>query len=119
MAAAKLDAEILERFYARLQRCRALCSGRPATGHVCKPLSSSTVRKIHFIISAALDRAVRWRHLAINKATLAAAPALGRAEPDPPTADEAAALLSTTAWAVDSRLGAVALAHDGHGFAAR
>lgn len=29
LPAAKLDAELLERFYARLQRCRTLCSGRP------------------------------------------------------------------------------------------
>jgi integrase len=100
LAAAKPDPEILERFYARLQRCRSLCSGRPAAGHICKPLSSNTVRKIHFIISAALDRAVRWRHLAINKASLAVAPAPGRAEPDPPSADEAAAILNT-AWATD------------------
>ena len=28
LAAAKLDAELLERFYARLQRCRALCNGK-------------------------------------------------------------------------------------------
>jgi hypothetical protein len=29
MLASKLDAELLERFYARLHRCRELCSGRP------------------------------------------------------------------------------------------
>ncbi len=67
MPAAKLDAELLERFYARLQRCRALCSGRSAGGHTCRPLSSSTVRKIHFIISGALERAVRWRHLGVQQ----------------------------------------------------
>jgi len=32
LAAEKLDAELLESFYARLQRCRDLCSGRPARG---------------------------------------------------------------------------------------
>jgi hypothetical protein len=57
--AAKLDAELLERFYARLQRCRELCAGRSIGGHTCRPLSSSTVRKIHFILSASLERAVR------------------------------------------------------------
>jgi integrase len=44
LVAAKLDAELLERFYGRLQRCRQLCSGRRGAGHTCQPLSSSTVR---------------------------------------------------------------------------
>ncbi len=94
MPAAKLDAELLERFYARLQRCRALRSGRSTGGHLCRPLSSSTVRKIHFIISGALERAVRWRHLGINKAALAVAPSARQTDPDPPSASEAALLLS-------------------------
>ncbi|MGH3459883.1 MAG: hypothetical protein ACRDP9_00280 [Kribbellaceae bacterium] len=53
LAAGKLDAELLESFYARLQRCRDLCGGRRRPGHECRPLSGSTVRKIHYIISAA------------------------------------------------------------------
>ena len=39
LVAGKLDAELLERFYARLQRCKALCNGRPKAGHICEPLS--------------------------------------------------------------------------------
>src|SRR6266536_81780 len=104
LPAAKLDAELLERFYGRLQRCRQLCSGRPSASHTCQPLSSSTVRKIHFIISAALKQAVRWRHLGINKAALAVAPSPAQTEPDPPTAAEAATLLSE-AWAIDPEWG--------------
>lgn len=100
MQAAKLDAELLERFYARLQRCRALCNGRPAAGHTCRPLSSSTVRKIHFIIRGSLERAVRWRHLGVNKAAMAEAPPPTPSTPDPPTAEEAALMLSQ-AWASD------------------
>jgi hypothetical protein len=61
LLAAKLDAEMLERFYARLQQCRELCNGRSRAGHTCRPLSSSTVRKIHFIVSGAPELAVRWR----------------------------------------------------------
>jgi hypothetical protein len=61
LVAGKLDAEILERFYTRLQPCRALCDGRQRVGHVCRPLSASTVRKIHYIVSAALEQAVRSR----------------------------------------------------------
>lgn len=62
MLAAKLDAELLERFYARLRRCNKLCSGR-AKDHDCRPLSASTVRQVHFIIRGALDRAVRGQNV--------------------------------------------------------
>jgi integrase len=31
----KLDAELLELFYARLRRCREQCSGRRVPGHTC------------------------------------------------------------------------------------
>jgi integrase len=98
LPAARLDAELLERFYARLHRCRVLsCNGKSRGGHVCKPLSTSTTRKVHYIIRGALDRAVRWRHLGVNKAAMAEAPAPRRTEPDPPSADEAARLLNA-AW---------------------
>ena len=100
MAAGKLDAELLEKFYGRLQRCRRLCNGRPSAGHTCRPLSGSTVRKIHFIIHGALERAVRWRHLGVNKAAMAATPSPAPSKPDPPTAEEAARMLSE-AWASD------------------
>src|SRR6266496_1525862 len=94
LPAAKLDAEILERFYARLQRCRALCDGRTRRGHVCQPLSGSTVRQIHQIIRGALERAVRWRHLGLNKAAFAVPPSPNRPAPDPPSPEEAARLFS-------------------------
>jgi len=57
--AGKLDAELLETYYARLQRCKELCSGRRRPGHTCRPLSGSTVRKIHYIMSGALERRCR------------------------------------------------------------
>ena len=98
MPAGKVDAELLERFYSRLHRCRELCTGRSRAGHVCRPLSTSTTRKIHYIIRGALERAVRWRHLGVNKAAMAEAPSPTHTEPDPPSADEAAVLLNT-AWA--------------------
>jgi integrase len=97
VVAGKLDAEILERFYTRLQQCRELCDGRSRASHVCRPLSASTVRKIHYIVSAALEQAVRWRHLGINPASLAVAPTPRRPDPDPPTAEEAAAIIGA-AW---------------------
>ncbi len=98
MLASKLDAELLERFYARLHRCRELCTGRTRAGHVCRPLSTSTTRQIHYIVRGALERAVRWGHLGLNKAAMAEAPSPRRTEPDPPSAAEAAALLNA-AWA--------------------
>lgn len=98
----------MEKFYARLQRCRQLCNGRPPAGHACQPLASTTLRKIHFIISGALERAVRWRHLGVNKAALAVAPSPGQTNPDPPTADEAAVMLSA-AWAFDPDWGLLLL----------
>jgi integrase len=85
---------MLESFYARLQRCRDLCDGRSRASHECRPLSGSTVRKLHYIISAALEQAVRWRHLDVNPAGLAIAPTASHTEPDPPSAKEAAAVIS-------------------------
>lgn len=93
LPAAKLDAELLERFYARLQRCREMCNG-PRRGHTCRPLAGSTVRQMHAIISSALNRAVRWQHLGVNKAAFAAAPSPNRPKPDPPSPEEAARVLN-------------------------
>jgi integrase len=59
MAAGKVDAELLERFYARLLACRELCNGRRRAGHTCAPLTPNTVRKVHFLFRAAFERAVR------------------------------------------------------------
>ncbi len=55
------------------------------------------MRKIHYIISGALEQAVRWRQLGVNPAALAVAPTANHSEPDPPSATEAAAVIST-AW---------------------
>ena len=74
-----------------------MCTGRLRAGHTCRPLSTSTTRKVHYIIRGALERAVRWRHLGVNKAAMAVAPSPERTEPDPPSAEEAARLLNA-AW---------------------
>lgn len=44
-----------------------------------------------------MERAVRWRHLGVNKAAMAEPPSPAYAEPDPPSPAEAAALLNA-AW---------------------
>jgi integrase len=97
MQAGRLDAELLERFYARLHRCKHLCRGRTARGHVCKPLSTSTTRKIHYVIRGALERAMRWGYVGVNVAAMAQAPSPRKPKPDPPSAQEAADLLND-AW---------------------
>jgi len=71
----KLDGETLDSFYAILRRCRAHCDGRPfvehrtagehtcdakCRPHTCRPLAASSVRQVHFCLSGALKRAVRW-----------------------------------------------------------
>lgn len=94
MQANRLDAETLERFYARLLRCSELCSGRRTKSHECTPLAPNTVRKIHFIFRSALDRAVRWRYLSVNEAEIAEPPQFETTDPDPPTSAEAASLLN-------------------------
>lgn len=109
---AKVDVETIESFYAILRRCRDHCNGRKFIEHrkpddhectaVCRPhkcrgLSDSTIRQIHWIISGALDAAVRWKWISINYAGQARKPPVPRANPDPPSASDAARLINE-AW---------------------
>ncbi|WP_345647882.1 tyrosine-type recombinase/integrase [Pseudonocardia tropica] len=68
--------------------------------HVCTPLAAATVRKIHFIIRAALTAAERWGWISSNPAELAKIPRAPAPDPDPPTTAEAAALVAA-AWEED------------------
>jgi integrase len=97
MPLSRIDAELLERYYARLHRCKHLCPARPPKGHVHKPLSSSTTRKIHYILRGSIERAVRWGYIGVNAAAMAYAPTPAKTRPDPPSTAEAAALLND-AW---------------------
>jgi integrase/DNA-binding transcriptional regulator YhcF (GntR family) len=107
-----LDADVLDSFYAELRRCREHCARRKEIDHrtrephdcdercdphVCKPLSASTVRQIHFILSGALRRAVRWKWIAANPMADADPPSPPKPSPQPPTAAEAARILKE-AW---------------------
>ncbi|MDP9240591.1 MAG: site-specific integrase [Actinomycetota bacterium] len=65
--------------------------------HVCQPLGASTIRQIHWILSGALKRAVRWRWIAHSPTTQADLPSSPTPNPQPPTADEAA-VLANEAW---------------------
>jgi integrase len=127
----RIDAEVLDSFYASLRTCRDNCRGRKdvdhrttwshdcyvvkhrrrtahdctALGcktlecppHLCRPLSASTLRQIHWILSGAFSRAVRWRWLMRNPIDEARPPAAPQPRPDPPSAQEAAAL-AMEAW---------------------
>jgi integrase len=103
------DAHALETFYAELRRCRDHCDGSPQVRHytsnqhtctkrcrkhVCRPLAKWTVRKIHFLISAAYQSADRWDWIHINPAKQAKVPAPPQPEPLPPTVEQAAALVN-------------------------
>ncbi|MFG1635634.1 tyrosine-type recombinase/integrase [Pseudonocardia alni] len=108
----ELDAEILDSFYAELRRCRIHCTGselidhRTAKRHECddrcgphrcKPLSNTVVRHIHFVLSGAYKRAVRWRWLAVNPLAQAEPPPMPKPNPRPPSAEQAARTLNK-AW---------------------
>ncbi len=106
----QLDGDVFDGFYAQLRRCRERCGGR--TKHVahrtrrlhhcdqscrvvpCKPLSASSIRGAHWILSAALSRAVRWRWISQNPLDNAEPPGPTKSNPSPPTPDEAARLLA-------------------------
>ncbi len=104
-----LDPEVLDSFYAELRRCRQHCSGeagaqhwtrqahecdqRCARPHVCRPLGASVVRHIHFLLSGAFERAVRWRWVGVNPVSLATPPAAPKPNPQPPSAREAARII--------------------------
>ena len=108
----RLDAEMLDAFYAELRRCRRRCSGRKGvdhrtTGahecdqrcrpHQCKPLGATTVRHMHFILSGAFKKAVRWRWVSVSPIAQGEPPAAPRENPDPPTPAEAARIVAE-AW---------------------
>ncbi|NJC70823.1 tyrosine-type recombinase/integrase [Planosporangium thailandense] len=109
----KLDPETLESFYASLRKCGERCGGRKyvehrkagshectdkCRPHKCRGLSASTVRQLHWILSGAFERAVRWRWLGINPASQASPPSLPHPDPHPPSLDEAARIVEA-AWA--------------------
>jgi integrase len=58
---------------------------------------ASTIRQIHFILSGALKRAVRWGWLTTNPIVRAEPPPAPRAKPHPPSPEEAARILCE-AW---------------------
>jgi len=91
-----LDATLLDSYYAELGRCREHCDGKQK-GHTCEPLAAWTIRKIHFILSGAYERAVRWNWIGVNPMERAEPPSAPKPNPTPPTPEEAAQILNE-AW---------------------
>jgi integrase len=109
--AGAVDADVLDSLYAELRRCRAHCDSKRGIDHRtprehvcdercrphdCAPLSATTIRHIHFVLSGAFAKAVRWRWVSSNPVSLASPPAARKPEPDPPSAEQAALLLAET-----------------------
>jgi hypothetical protein len=107
-----VDARVMDSFYSELRRCRDHCDGRPhvqhrtpqehecddrCEPHVCRPLGESSILYIHQILSGAFRRAVRLRWLSVNPIDFAEPPAAPKANPRPPSVEEAARVVAE-AW---------------------
>ncbi|MCK2238089.1 tyrosine-type recombinase/integrase [Crossiella sp. S99.2] len=116
-----VDVDMLDSLYAELRRCRIHCKKKRFTEHrtkrkhdcdercgphKCNPLAGDTVRKAHFLLSGAFGKAVRWKWVSVNPVDHAEPPAAARPNPQPPSAEEAAALLNR-AWLDDPGWGAL------------
>lgn len=108
LKAGAVGAEALDSLYTELRRCRIHCSGRGGMdhrtprphecdercrAHRCNPLSSTTMRHIHFILRAAYEKGVRWRWVATNPVLFVDAPLKRAPDPQPPSPEEAARIV--------------------------
>jgi integrase len=109
---ARLTPDIVDSLYASLRTCRERCNGQRfiehrtprehecddrCGPHQCKPLAAASVRHIHWILSGAFKRAVRWRWLAVNPMSQVEPPAPAKPDPQPPSYEQAARIVSA-AW---------------------
>ncbi|RCW45120.1 regulatory GntR family protein [Halopolyspora algeriensis] len=117
----QLDADALDSLYAELRRCRDHCTGKRRIDHRtrrhhecdercrphrCVPLGPTAIRQIHYLLSGAFKRAVRWKWVAVNPVGQAEPPAAPRPEPNPPSTAEAVRILNE-AWRTDEDWGAL------------
>ena len=94
--------DILDRLYTHLRRCNQLCDSRTrdeASTHVCRPMSPASVRRVHAILSAALNYGVSWGWIERNPADYAHPPKLARRRAAPPSPEQVARLLNAAAAA--------------------
>ena len=114
LKAGAVDVETLDSLYAELRRCRDHCDRsrglidhrtlRPhekcderCRPHRCNGLSSTTIRHIHYVLSGAYDKGVRWRWVSQNPVALVDAPTPAAPDPQPPSPEEAARIVEE-AW---------------------
>jgi hypothetical protein len=83
---------------------KAACVVRVCPPHACTPLSNSTILKIHYVISGALSAAQRWEWISNNPAGYTKKPRQPAPDPRPPTAEQAARII-TAAWEEDENWG--------------
>jgi integrase len=108
LKAGGVDAEVLDSLYSELRRCRTHCTDRRGTDHrtprehvcderchphQCKPLAAATIRHIHFLLSGAYSKGVRWRWVGVNPVSQATPPAAPRPDPRPPRPEEVARIV--------------------------
>ena len=72
--------------------------------HRCRSMSPSSIRQVHWIISASLAAAVRWGWISSNSADIARKPKQRAPQPEPPTSAEAARIVAA-AWEQDHQWG--------------
>jgi integrase len=112
----RVGGEILDSLYGELRRCRVHCrrtrglidhrTTRPhncdhrCRQHRCEPLGEGTIRKIHYILSGAFKKAKYWGWITIDPIDNAEPPPPAAANPQPPSASEAATILNA-AWQSD------------------
>jgi len=103
----RITTRTLDTFYAELERRGGACTRRPSCDdYPCAhggPLSASTVRRVHVVVRAALEQAVRWGWIARNPAEHAEPGELVEREVRPPDGTEVVRLLAA-AEQVDERL---------------
>lgn len=116
----KIGVEALESLYSDARKCRDHCRGRKYTVHCkegehecrptcrpheCKGLAASTIRQIHWVMSGAMDSAVRWGWIPYNPCDNAKKPEMPKPNPRPPTSEQAARIVNE-AWEWDPEWGA-------------
>ncbi|MBA8825328.1 integrase [Saccharopolyspora lacisalsi] len=117
----QLDADSLDSLYSELRRCRDHCTGKRRIDHrtsskhecdhrckphKCQPLGATAIRQIHYLLSGAFKRAVRWKWVAVSPVGQADPPPAPQPHPTPPDAREAVRILNE-AWRVDEDWGAL------------
>jgi integrase len=109
----RVRGEVLDSFYVELRRCRVHCRrgqgvvdhrthvehqcDQRCRPHRCRPLGEGTIRHAHNLLNGAFTLAVRWEWVGTNPVAKAVAPTMPAPSPEPPSASQAARIVSE-AW---------------------